>query len=239
MMYRATTRKKNTDKTNNKQALYAALNSTLQLDMYAIVDWHIYNQGNPLYRVDCAIEFFDEISSRYANEPGVIYEICNEPNGRTTWDDVYAYAEQVIPVIRKNVPGAIIIVGTPSFSTDIDAAIQKPLPYDNIMYTYHYYSGHSLDGYLTTLKKTMQKNFPIFITEWGIGKDTTSTSLELEHAENFLAYVNQHGISWANWSLCNKDEPFSAIRPDVNTLGGWTLDDLTVSGKMVFEALGN
>lgn len=120
--------RKSEDKTSNKRALYAALNSTLRLDMYAIVDWHIHDQGNPLYRVECAIEFFDEISRRYANEPGVLYEICNEPNGRTTWDDVYAYAEQVIPVIRKNAPNAIIIVGTPSFSTDMEDAIKKPTP---------------------------------------------------------------------------------------------------------------
>ena len=44
-----------------------------------IIDWHILSDGNPNQHKDEALEFFDEMSSKYAGYNNVIYEICNEP----------------------------------------------------------------------------------------------------------------------------------------------------------------
>ena len=59
-------------------------------DMYAIVDWHILSDGNPRTHAWAAKEFFKLVSARLADHDNVIYEICNEPNGKTTWADVKA-----------------------------------------------------------------------------------------------------------------------------------------------------
>ena len=72
------------------------------------------------------------MSSLYKDYDNVIYEICNEPNGGTTWADVKSYAEEVIPIIRKNTKDALIIVGTPTWSQDVDIAAEDPVTgYDN------------------------------------------------------------------------------------------------------------
>lgn len=226
------------DQETNKTALYAAVDNALRCDMYAIIDWHVLNLENPLANADLAVAFFDEVSRRYAEEPGVIYEICNEPNGETTWEDITAYAERVVPVIRDSSPKALIIVGTPQFSSDLGASMESPLPYENVMYAYHYYSRLAEDNYQYTLDAAMEAKHPVFVSEWGVGSDTDGIiESDVEYAEQFVAYLNEHGISWVNWSLCNKDESFSAIRPDVSDLGGWVEDDLTTSGRIAFGAL--
>ena len=75
-----------------------------ELGMYVIIDWHVLREETPLVHIDEALIFFEEISSLYADYDNIIYEICNEPNGSATWEDVKTYANQVIPVIRANSP---------------------------------------------------------------------------------------------------------------------------------------
>ena len=222
-----------------RNLLYMTVENTLALDMYAIADWHLLKDQTPLRHADSAVAFFQELSSRYAEEPGLIYEICNEPNGETTWDDIYQYAEQVIPAIRANSPNAIIIVGTPRFSSDILALRQRLLPYDNILYSFHMYTGYIGHDFREPLDIMRAENLPIFVSEWGIGsgEDAKKGPLDTTAATEFIAYLKQHQISWVNWSLCNKDEDFSALKSDVNTLSGWSDDDLSVSGAVIFPAL--
>lgn len=224
------------DQQKNKNDMFDALDNAIGLGMYAIADWHILKENNPLNRLDCAMAFFDELSQRYADEPGIIYEICNEPNGDTTWDDICAYADRVIPIIRKNAPDAVIIVGTPDFCTDLQPAMDNPLPYDNVLYAYHYYSGKQKAEYQEALDAALAANLPVFVSEWGFGSDEEPNILAEDYGKAFLAYMQTHGISWANWSLCNKEEAFSAILPHVDKPSGWTRDELTVGGRIVFDA---
>jgi hypothetical protein len=221
----------------SKLALYMALENTLGADMYAIVDWHVLRDENPLKYVREAVNFFEEVSSRYADEPGVIYEICNEPNGETSWADIKLYSDQVIPVIRNHSPNAVILVGTPNYSSDIKKAVDDPLSYDNIMYTYHFYTGYSGDGFKSNLRYALENNTPVFVTEWGLNYDPGTTIINYNRAEEFLTLLNDYKISWVNWSLCNKDEVYSAISPSDTRISGWSIDELTETGEFIFKAL--
>lgn len=224
------------DQAHNVALMTAAIDNALSLDMYAIADWHILEDGNPLSRADCAVAFFDALSAKYANAPGVIYEICNEPNGDVTWDDIAEYAGMVIPTIRRNAPDALILVGTPQYSTDLMAAIRNPLPYENIMYSYHYYSNAQEEVFRGMLGHAIEQNLPVFVTEWGVGSGDALSAQDEHRATSFLAFLQEHGISWANWSLCNKDESYAAIPPSNFALDGWAVDDLSTSGQLVFTA---
>lgn len=222
------------------QFLTIGLENSLAAGMYAIVDWHLLKDENPLKTVDKAMEFFDKLGSLHPDHPGIIYEICNEPNGETTWENIREYAEKVIPVIRKWSPRAIILVGTPVWSSRILAPLESPLIYDNIMYSHHYYTGspETLDHHLTLLDSAREAKLPVFISEWGFHRDGEGESTNRECGLAFIEYMRTHNLSWTNWSLCNKDEDYSAIRPDVTKLSGWTETDLTEPGKIIFEAFG-
>lgn len=226
------------DQQTNTDAMITAIENALKLDMYVIADWHIMEEGNPMSRVEDAVQFFDELSARYAEEPGVIYEICNEPNDGATWADITAYADQVIPAIQANAPNALILVGTPEYASDLMAAVREPLPYENIMYTYHYYTSTTDKSYRVVIKQALDDKIPVFVSEWGMGGGDLPVTEDVEQkTAEFLAFIEENQLSWANWSLSNKDESYSALRPKVSALSGWTDEDLTASGKLVFNAL--
>ena len=118
-----------------KQLIDTGVQAATKLGMYVIIDWHVLNDHDPWNYADDAEKFFAEMSEKYKDYGNVIYEICNEPNSGPDWNSVKSYAEKIIPVIRENAPDAIIIVGTPTWSQDIDKAAQNPITgYENIMY---------------------------------------------------------------------------------------------------------
>ena len=94
------------------------VDETLARGMYCIIDWHILDPGDPWANLAGAREFFSYMSAKHGRKKYVLYEICNEPNGaKATWARIKSYAEQIIPIIRKNDPDGIIIVGTPAWSS--------------------------------------------------------------------------------------------------------------------------
>ncbi|MCR5289260.1 MAG: glycoside hydrolase family 5 protein [Treponema sp.] len=236
------------NETESKNYLYMAVENAISQDMYVIVDWHVMRDKNPLKHKNKAIDFFTEITSRYPNCKNILYEICNEPNGRTSWKDVYEYAEYIIPIIRKNSPKAVIIVGTPDYCRDLSGPLKKPLPYANIMYSYHHYINISEQNEFSPgdLKKALDKKLPIFVTEWGIsyGKldDTKITAshdsrLNFNETRKFIDYLKTNNIGWCVWSLSNKAESHSVILSTCNKLSDWEDSDMTPWGRFIVRAL--
>ena len=80
----------------SKKKIKAIIDGAIKNDIYVIVDWHSHN-----INLKEAKMFFEEISKEYAGTPNVIYEIFNEPDDET-WEEVKAYSEEIIKVIRKN-----------------------------------------------------------------------------------------------------------------------------------------
>ncbi len=115
-------------------------------DMYVIVDGHILEDNDPNINIDAAKAFFEMISSEYSSVPNIIYEICNEPNCDTDWNDVYGYSEQIIKIIRNNCTDSLILVGTPDYDRNLAPCVRKPLPYDNVMYVLHFYTASHHEG---------------------------------------------------------------------------------------------
>lgn len=221
----------------NRKLLYAAIENSLAADLYTIVDWHVLRDEDPNRHASEAIAELKEVAKRYGDEPGIIYEICNEPNGDTSYEDIAEYATKVIPAIRKYAPDALILVGTPDFCTSLTEAMEDPLPYDNVMYTYHYYAGISDGSYaVKELREAREQGLAVFISEWGLDRYDTDQK-HWEATGEFLDFLEQEKISWINWSLSNKDEGYSMIRPGSKKLHGWNGDDLTDTGRFILPYL--
>ena len=218
-----------------KQAVFAAMDAAIAEDMYVILDWHILHDGNPRTYQEQAVTFFDEASQRYAGQPAVLYEICNEPNN-CSWDnDVKPYAEAVIPAIRKNAPDAVIIVGTTCWSQEVDKAAANPLSFSNIMYACHFYAKTHGQWLRDRIDAARNQQLPIFVSEWGTSAADGNGGIDTEASEDWLQFMAGRGISWANWSLCDKEEASAALKPGASPSGGWTADDLSPSGAIVFS----
>ena len=207
-------------------------------DMYVIVDWHILSDANPNMHLDEAKAFFDEVSARYAKNNNVIYEICNEPNGATSWNDIKAYANEVIGAIRSHDSDAIILVGTPNYSQGVDEAAASPLTgFDNIMYTLHFYAATHKDDLRARLTAALDAGLPVFVSEYGICDASGNGAIDVQSARAWTELLNERGVSFIAWNLSNKDECSAMLRPDCQKLSGFTIDDLSISGTWVYDIL--
>ena len=206
--------------------------------IYVIIDWHILSDGNPNTNKASAKVFFKEMANKYKDYDNVIYEICNEPNGDVQWErDIKHYAEEIIADIRTIDKDAIIIVGTPTWSQDVDSAAQNPITgYSNIMYTVHFYAATHKESLRQKVTTALNAGLPIFATEFGICDASGNGNLDIEEANKWIDFLNSNNISWMCWNLSNKDES-SALLKNTNKVTGWTNDELSGEGKWLLEAL--
>lgn len=201
------------------------------LGMYVIIDWHVLNDHNPLIHADQAKEFFNKMSQKYASNSNVLYEICNEPNSGATWQDIKAYANEIIPIIRANDRDAVIIVGTPTWSQDVDIAAQDPLSFDNIMYALHFYAATHTQWLRDRAQSALNAGLPIFVSEFGLCDASGSGGNNLQEATAWLNFLDANNISYIAWNLSNKDETSAVIAAGNDKTSGWTDSDLKESGQ--------
>lgn len=206
--------------------------------IYVIIDWHILSDGNPNINKNSAIKFFKEMASKYRDYNNVIYEICNEPNGDVQWlRDIKPYAQEVIKEIRNIDKDNIIIVGTPTWSQDIDIVAKNPISdYENIMYALHFYAGTHKDYLRHKLSNALNLGLPIFVSEFGISDSSGNGELDINEGNKWIELLNENDISWICWNLSNKNES-SALLKNTSKITGWTKDELSNQGKWLLEAL--
>lgn len=207
-------------------------------DMYAIIDWHILRDMDPNKYIEDAKVFFDKFSKEFADHENIIYEICNEPNN-VEWPDIVSYANEIIPIIRANDKNSLIIVGTPDWSKQLEDAFEAPLPYDNIMYTFHFYSASHKEKYQKLVKDMSAKKLPIFVTEFGVTASSGGFPRDLEEADRWIALLEEENISYCMWSFTNFPEACSAIRRQCLKYNGFTDDDYSETGLWLKKTIEN
>lgn len=221
------------NKSESLELLEKGVDICIKLDMYVIIDWHVLNSGDPSKYTNEAKSFFETVSKRYAKYPNVIYEICNEPNGGASWSgNIKPYAEKIIPVIRKNAPNSVIIVGTPTWSQEIDKPLSDPLNYKNVMYAFHFYAATHA-GLRSNVENCVAQGLPVFVSEFGTCDASGGGANDFNETQKWLSYFDKQGISYCNWSICNKDETCSVLRPGTSANGNWSESDLTENGKWI------
>lgn len=214
-----------------KNLIDTGVNSATELGMYVIIDWHILSDGNPNTNKDQAVAFFGEMSKKYSGYDNVLYEICNEPNGGTSWEDIKKYADEVIPVIRANDKDAIIIVGTPTWSQDVDVASKNPVTNgENVVYAFHFYAATHKEQLRTKVETAIKNGIPVFVSEFSICDASGNGVLNYEEAEIWMKLINDYNLSYAMWNLANKEEASSLIKSSSNKTWGWKDEELSQTG---------
>lgn len=219
--------------TGGNQAQLEALiqqgvNLCSQLGMYCIIDWHILSDGNPLQYKEQAKAFFAKMARQYGSMPNVIFEICNEPNNGTSWAQIKQYANEVIPVIRQY-SSNLILVGTPTWSQEIDKAAQSPLNYSNVAYTLHFYAATHKDDLRNRYLQYVNQ-IPIVVSEFGLCDASGSGGNDLQSANQWITLLNNNQTGRIMWNASNKNETSSILQPGTN-MANWSVSNLTQSGQ--------
>lgn len=216
-----------------KKYLYEVIDkgvrTAISLDMYVIIDWHILYDSNPLIYLEQAKDFFEFLSKKYGSIPNVLFEICNEPNINCTWDDVKQYSNIIIPIIRKNSQN-VIIVGTTTWSQDVDVAALDPLNYENLMYALHFYSSTHKQSLRDKCIYALENNLPIFISEFGVCEASGNGYIDYEEANLWFELIKKYNLSHFCWNLSNRDEASAILKPNIEKLTDFTDEDYNEAG---------
>lgn len=251
-----------------------------EMGIYCIVDWHILTPGNPESEVYAdAAPFLSYMARKYAGAPHVIFEICNEPNGEgATWEVISRYANKVIPQIYApydsiGAPHPLVICGTPQWDQLVDACLvegryqgneldlidlpakDQRLAFDNLMYTFHFYSGSHNEGGpkkgipdYYNLYKYMYKvlgKLPVFCSEFGLTNADGDGSIDPDRTDKWLLMLSgenagKQKVSFCNWSYSDKDEQSAALLLYSCKHGKW--NNASPSGdyiRRVFNVVNN
>lgn len=205
--------------------------------MYVIVDWHILSDGNPNSHKKEAKAFFREMSREFKGYNNVIYEICNEPNNGTSWKEIKSYAKSVISTIRKNDKKAVIVVGTPTWSQDVDQAAADPIKGDNIMYALHFYAATHKADLRNKMTAAINKGLPVFVTEYGICDASGNGAIDKKEADRWIQTMDEYGVSYIAWNLSNKQESSSIIKSSCPKVSGFKKSELSDEGRWLYHLL--
>lgn len=200
--------------------------------LYVLIDWHDHHADQHLAQSKV---FFAKMAKRYAGKPNVIYEVFNEPE-KIAWQTVKDYATEVIAEIRKYDANNLIIVGSPTWDQDIDIAAKDPIKgYENIAYSFHFYASDPNHQQLLMKKadEALALGLPIMVTEWGVGEADGNGEFNMEKTNKWLAWMESHQLSWANWNITDKKETTAILRPGASISGSWKTEALTPAGQYI------
>ncbi len=201
--------------------------------IYVVLDWHAH-RNHP----EEAERFLTEIARRYGDLPNLIYEPFNEPlRDNVDWSrDVKPYHERMVAAIRAIDPDNVIILGTPSWSQDVDIAAQDPVEGENLGYTLHYYAGTHKEKLRAKGDAAIGAGLALMITEFGLVNADGDGPLDMESSQSWWDWAEANGISWMNWSISDRDESSAALKPGTPP-AGWRAEDLTESGTILRSRL--
>ena len=222
---------------NGKAAMQDKMNTIIQnaidLGIYVIVDWHTSAAvtATTTQQAD-AVAFFTDIAQRYGASPNVIYEPFNEPR-RVTWAQIKPYHEAVVAAIRAVDPDNLIVLGTPTFSQDVDIAAQDPVAGTNLLYTLHFYACTHKQPLRDKANVALGLGAPLFITEFGAtpadgGTPGNGDNIVCEdEANNWFSWMATNSVSGAGWKLDQCVDTSCLLDYQAPIDGPWTDDVLT------------
>ncbi|HEX9807754.1 MAG TPA: glycoside hydrolase family 5 protein [Alteraurantiacibacter sp.] len=207
----------------------AVIDAAVRNGIYVLVDWHAH-RAYP----EEAERFLTAIARKYGHLPNLIYEPFNEPlREGVDWSrDVKPYHQQVVGAIRAIDPDNLVIVGSPSWSQDVDIAAKDPLGFANVAYTLHYYAATHKEALRAKADAALAEGAALMITEFGTVEATGDGDIDIESSNAWWDWAEENDISWLNWSITDKDETSAALKPGTGP-SGWTDADLTENGKLL------
>lgn len=200
--------------------------------VYVIIDWHDHN----IHTAE-AKDFFAMMAKEYGQYPNIIYEVFNEPDYET-WPEVKAYSEEVIKVIRGADPDNIILVGSPKWDQAVDLPAADPIKgFDNLMYTMHFYAGTHKKWLRDRTDEAIKKGLPIFVSECAGMEASGDGPIDKAEWKAFVDWMDAKGLSWVAWSVSDKNETCSVLKPSAASKGKWREVDIKEWGLIAKKYL--
>ncbi len=216
----------------SKEKVEAVIQAAIDNNIYVIIDWHSHSIKLPEAKL-----FFAEMARKYGKNPHVIYELFNEPV-KDTWPQIKEYSIELIKTIRAIDPANVILVGNPHWDQDIQIVADDPITdVTNVMYTCHFYAASHGKFLRDRCDAALKKGIPIFITESAAMHSSGNGALNLGEWQNWIDWCAANKVSLVTWSISDKAESCSMLKPTAADDGNWKETDLNESGTKARELL--
>ena len=211
----------------NRARVRVVVDAAIARGIYVIVDWHAHGLHQPE-----AEAFFGEMARAYARVPNLIWETYNEPKRQDWSGELKPYHEAVIRKIRAAGSKNLVVVGSPTWSQDVDVAVLDRIKSDdNVAYALHFYAYSHKKDLRDRADDAMKRGIALLVTEYGTCHSSGNGNFDPVESKRWADWMDANQISSANWSLNDKPETASALVPGASASGPWPDDQLTESGK--------
>jgi len=210
------------------------VDEAIRQGIYVILDFHVHDASPYLTQ---SIQFFTDISRQYGHLPNLIYEPWNEPVKHDWSTEIKPYHEKVVAAIRQHDPDNLIVLGTRTWSQDVDEAAANPVSGSNLVYTLHYYAATHKASLRAKAENALSRGVALMVTEYGTCEASGDGLVDVAESRLWWDFLDANFISHCNWAVSDKKESASALVPGASAQGQWSLDHLTESGRLVREEI--
>ncbi|WP_194201942.1 cellulase family glycosylhydrolase [Glycomyces albidus] len=203
-----------------KSEVETVIRNAAEAGVYLIVDFHAHQAHQ--HRSE-AVAFFSDLADRYGHLPNIIWEPYNEPEQVSWTGAVKPYHEAVLAAIRAQDPDNIVVLGTPTWSQDVDVAAADPVSGTNLMYTLHFYSCTHAQWNRDKADAAIDAGLALFVTEWGASAADGGLDgrVCLDEAQRWIDWMAANRISWTAWKLDVGTDSTNLLSSGAPLNGGW------------------
>ncbi|WP_177155027.1 cellulase family glycosylhydrolase [Glycomyces harbinensis] len=203
-----------------KAEVETVIQNAAEAGVYVIVDFHAHQAHQHQSE---AVAFFSDLADRYGHLPNVIWETYNEPEQVSWTGTLKPYHEAVTAAIRAQDPDNIVVLGTPTWSQDVDVAAASPVSGTNLMYTLHFYSCTHAQWNRDKANTAINAGLALFVTEWGASAADGGLDgrVCLDEAQRWVDWMAANRISWTAWKLDVGTDSTNLLSDGAPLTGGW------------------
>ncbi len=160
-----------------------------------------------------SITFWSNVASRYANNPAVMFDLYNEPNGvsASVWLNGGSAGsfntpgmKNLLSTIRGTGAKNIVLAGGLSWCNDFSQILPANALTDStgygVLYDAHIYSNN---GNQTVNVST--STYPFLVGEFGLCSSCSPDGGTWDN--NFISYLNTNNLSWTAWNMATSGPP--------------------------------